>query len=59
MDVMASTTVDNVPETPTLWRRIVTTFELIGYARAAEILASRGYYKEAKQCREMAKSLKE
>lgn len=56
---MSSTTVDNVSETPSLWRRIVTTFELIGYARAAEMLASRGYYKEAKQCREMAKSLKE
>lgn len=36
-----------------------TTFEILGYSRAASRLASLGYYEEAKNCMMEIKKLKE
>lgn len=33
-----------------LWSGLSTTFEIIGYSRAASHLASLGYHEEAKNC---------
>jgi hypothetical protein len=33
-----------------VWQSIATTFEVVGYARAASHLTTLGYHEEAKHC---------
>jgi hypothetical protein len=41
-----------------LGKRIMTGFEIIGYARAAAHLADRGFYDEANECMRRVHELK-
>jgi len=40
------------------WSGLSTTFEIIGYSRAASELARHGYYEEAKNCMMQVKNLR-
>lgn len=41
------------------WKGVTTTFEIMGYSRAAANLASLGYHEEAKNCMLEIAKLKE
>lgn len=43
---------------PKFFKGVFTTFEIIGYSRAAAQLASMGYMEEAKECMMQIKELK-
>jgi len=53
---MATTYISN---RPTFWQRVMNTFNIIGYSRAANELTRLGYHAEAKECIMQVKRLRE